>query len=78
MSAAEYGVRLAEDLKSRGLGPLAAFLVRANWPLATIYANVVMGAEPFAKLAGYNVAPLYEMLNDRDALRAALAKLEEE
>ena len=50
----EFGVRLAQDLKERGLGPLAAFLVRANWPLATIYANIVMGAEPFLAMA-YNI-----------------------
>ena len=74
----EFGLRLARDLKERGLGSLAAFLVRANWPLATIYANIVMGAEPFLAVAGYEAKPLYETLNDREALAELLEELERE
>ena len=76
--SSEFGVRLAQDLKVRGLGPLAAFLVRANWPLAAIYANIVMGAEPFLAMAGYEAKPLYETLNDREALARLLEELERE
>lgn len=77
-SESEFRYRLARDLKEKGLGPLAAFLVRANWPLATIYANILMGAEPFLAAAGFEARPFYETLNDREALNELLQDLEEE
>ena len=77
-SESEFRYRLARDLKEKGLGPLAAFLVRANWPLATIYAHILMGAEPFLAVAGYEAKPLYETLNDREALAELLEELERE
>ena len=76
MEGKNFIANLSIDLKSRGLGPLAAFLIRANWPMATIYANVLMGLEPFIQMTGNEARPYYELLNDRAALSELLLALE--
>jgi len=71
-----YMERWAAQLQEKGVGPLAAFLLRAHLPLTGILAHSVMFSEPFLKLLNFHPQPLYEFLNDRDAVRKFIHTLE--
>lgn len=71
-----YMERWAAQLQKKGVGPLAAFLLRAHLPLTGVLAHGVMFSEPFLKLFNFHPQPLYEFLNDRDAVREFIHTLE--
>ena len=71
-----YMERWATHLKELGAGPLTAFLLRAHLPLTGILAHAVMFGEPFLKLFNLHPQPLYEFLNDRDAVQEFIHSLE--
>lgn len=71
-----YEDRIAKQLGARGVGPLAAFLLRAHLPVTGFLAHAVMFGEPFLDVCNINAEPLREVLQDRAAVRRLIYKLE--
>jgi hypothetical protein len=67
---------IAKQLGQRGVGPLAAFLLRMHLPVTGLLAHAVMFGEPFLDVCNINATPLREVLQDRDAVQRLILKLE--
>ena len=69
--------RWVAELQRRDMGPLAVFLLRAHLPLTGFMAHALMFSEPFLTMLNLQARPLYELLNDRDAVRRLIYTLEQ-
>lgn len=69
---------LASFFQRHHVPHLAAFLLRAHLPVSGILAHVVMFGEPFLRVCDIDAVPLRKLLQDRDALRHVIARLEDD
>lgn len=71
-----YMKKWGDKIHDMGVGPFAAFMLRAHLPLTGVMAHAVMFGEPFMKMFNVDAKPVYQLLNDRDAVKEFIHSIE--